>query len=87
MDLDEEDLKIEKGDLDPLDERSFYPRGVLNALELVFRNKKFLRPRGKQSPIFSFEEIYDIANLIFFKPPNIVLKVYKHVPRTKRGSS
>lgn len=82
--LDEEDLKIERGDLDPPDERSFYPKGVLTALGLVFKLKTLARPRGKQSPIFSFEEIYAIADLIFFKPPNIVLKVYKRIPRTKQ---
>ncbi len=83
QELDEEDLKIERGDLDPSDERSFYPKGVLNALGFVFKDKRIARPRGKQSPIFSFEEIFDIANLIFFKPPNIVLKVYKRVSRKR----
>lgn len=82
-DLDNEDLKIETGELDPLEGDFLYPKGVLNVLGMIFRKKTFNRPRGKQSPVFSFEEIRAIANLIFFKPENIVLKVYKRVPRQK----
>ncbi len=80
--LDEEDLKIEKGDIDP-DGDFLYPKGVINVLNIAFKNKKFQRPRGKQSPTFSFEEVKVIADLIFFKPPNIALKVYKRVPKEK----
>lgn len=80
--LDEQDLKIERGELDP--EGDFlYPKGVMNVLGLVFRNKTFDRPRGKNSPTFSFEEARAITDLILFKPPNIVLKVYERLPRKK----
>ena len=37
--LDDDDLLIEKGDLDPVGEKSLYPKGVLNVLGMVFRNK------------------------------------------------
>lgn len=78
--LDSEDRQIEKGILEPEGD-SLYPRGVLNVLGEVFRKKTFSRPRGKKSPIFTFEEVWAIANLIFFKPPNIVLRVYKRMPK------
>lgn len=78
--LDAKDVKIERGDLDP--ERDyFYPKGVLNVLNLIFKNKKFQRPKGKQSPQFSFEEIRALADLLFFKSPYVVLKVYKRLPK------
>ncbi len=80
--LDSEDLKIEKGTLGPA-EGFLYPREVLDALELVFKNKRFDRPRGKKSPTFSIDEIRAIIGFILFKPKHIVLKVYERIPREK----
>lgn len=80
--LDREDLKIEKGTLDPKG-NFFYPKGVLNVLEAVFEEEKLGRPRGKESPVFSFEEIQAIVDLIFFKPRNIILKIYERTPHRK----
>lgn len=84
VETDAQNIEIEKGDLDPLEDKCLYPKGVLNVLNAVFRNKKFPRPRGKQSPKFSFEEIKALADLIFFKSPYVVLKVYERPPR-KQG--
>lgn len=81
--LNEEDLLIEKGEIDPQEENIFYPRGVLNILNMVFEDDEISRPRGKESPTFSTEEIKIIADILFIKPPNIVLKVYSRVPRRK----
>ncbi len=78
--LDSDDLKIEKGDLDPQGD-FFYPKGVLNILDMIFRAKKFQRPRGTQSPQFSFDEVRALADLLFFKSPYVVLNVYKRLPR------
>ena len=78
--LDSDDLKIEKGNLNPKGD-FLYPRGVLNVLDVTFRNKKFNRPRGKNSPTFSFDEVQAIAELIFYKPEYIALKIYKRIPR------
>ena len=76
------DLLIEKGELDPKG-KYLYPKGVLNVLEMVFRNKTFPRPRGKQSPTFCSDEVQVIAELLFFKPPHIVLKIYERTPRER----
>jgi hypothetical protein len=81
--LDEEDIKIEKGVLDPPEEDLFYPKGLLNIISMVFKNKKYQRPRGKKSPTFTIEEIKAIVEFIFFKPPNIIIKVYERMPREK----
>ena len=81
--MDAEDIQIEKGDLDPEGD-GFYPKGVLNILDEIFRKKKFQRPRGKQSPQFSFEEVQALADLLFFKSPHVVLKVYKRLPRKQK---
>ncbi len=78
--LDSDDLKIEKGELDPQGD-FFYPKGILNILDRIFRAKKFQRPRGKQSPQFSFEEVKALADLLFFKSPYVVLKIYERLPR------
>ncbi len=81
--MDVDDIKIEKGDLDPPEENTFYPKGVLNILGMVFRSKKCERPRGKESPTFSKEEITALADLIFFKSPHVVLKVYERLPKQR----
>lgn len=81
--LDDEDIKIERGELSPIEERSMYPNGVLTALRILFKSKRFPRPRGKMSPIFSFDEFQDIACLIFFKPPGIVIKKYERTPKER----
>ncbi|MEK7515610.1 MAG: terminase small subunit [Patescibacteria group bacterium] len=78
---DADDIKIEKGDLDPPEENMFYPKGVLTILNTIFRSKKHERPRGKESPTFSKEEVTALADLIFFKSPHVVLKVYERLPR------
>ena len=79
---DAEDMQIERGDVDP--EGDFlYPKGVLNVLGMLYRSKKFQRPRGKKSPEFSFEELDALATLLFFKPHFITLKIYKRVPRQR----
>ncbi|MDO8451330.1 MAG: hypothetical protein Q7S76_00490 [bacterium] len=76
-----EDMQIERGDLDPPEEDLFYPRGVLNVLGMAFRNKKLQRPRGKDSPKFSFEEMQALVDLLFFRSPRVVLKIYERTPR------
>lgn len=81
--LDEENLKIEKGEFYPPEESLLYPKGVMDVLRIVFKSRKYPRPRGKQSPTFSVEEIKTIVEFLFFKPPYITLKVYKRVPRKK----
>src|SRR3989344_4141552 len=81
--MDAEDIKIEKGDLDPSEKGMFYPKGVLNVLGMVFRSKKFERPRGKESPTFSKEEIHALADLLFFRSPYVVLKVYERLPKER----
>ena len=81
---DADNMKIEKGDLDPPEENMFYPKGVLNILTMVFRSKKYERPRGKESPTFSKDEITTLIDLIFFKSPYVVLQVYERLPR-KQG--
>ena len=81
--LDEEDIEIERGNLDPPKDDFLYPKGVLNVLNFIFKNKKFQRPRGKQSPTFSFEEVRVIADLLFFKPPHIILKIYRRLPQDR----
>ena len=82
-DLDVEDLRIEKGELDPPEENMFYPKGVLSILNMVFRNKKYDRPRGKQSPKFSKEDIWALADLLLFKSPYVVLKIYQRLPKER----
>lgn len=84
--LDAEDIKIEKGELEPVEEDMFYPKGVLNVLNLVFRNKKCDRPRGKQSPKFSKEEITALADFLFFRLPYVELKRRQRLP-SERGMS
>jgi hypothetical protein len=79
--LDSEDVQIERGELDAPEENMFYPKSVLDILGVIHRKKKYARPRGKQSPKFSNEEVNAIADLLFFKPRNIVLKIYKRVPQ------
>lgn len=79
--IDTEDEKIEKGDLDPTEDERLYPRGVLNVLGMVFRSKKLERPRGKESPKFSFEEVSALVDLLFFRSPYVVLKVYERAPK------
>src|SRR5258708_1160526 len=79
--LNAEDLEIEAGTLDPEEEDTFYPKGVLQILEYIFENEEFQRPRGKQSPKFRAEEIYALIEYILRKPPNIVLKAYKRLPQ------
>ena len=59
----------------------FYTSCILNILEAIFKKEKFERPMGKQSPKFSTEEVGALADLLFFKPPNIVLKIYARVPK------
>jgi len=81
--MDSDDLKIEKGEIDPPNEGIFYPKGVLNILGMILRAKKFQRPRGKASPTFSIEEVRALTDLLFFKSPNVVLKTYERVPRKK----
>ena len=81
--LDAEDIKIERGELDPPKGDFLYAKGVLNVLNLIFKNKKFQRPRGKHSPQFSFEEIRALADFLFFKSPYVILKVYKRLPQRK----
>src|SRR3989338_11430107 len=79
--MDADDIKIEKGELDPPEENMFYPKGVLNILNMTFRSKKCERPRGKESFTLSKEQITALADLIFFKSPYVVLKVYERLPR------
>src|SRR3990167_2265156 len=81
--LDAEEIKIERGELDTPSGDFLYPKGVLNVLNLIFKNKKFPRPRGKQSPQFSFDEVRALADLLFFKSPYVILKVYKRLPQRK----
>jgi len=78
-DLDEEDLQIERGELDPLEEYLFYPKGVLNVLDLCFRNKKTARPRGKRSPKFSMAEVFTLMDFLFHRSPYVELKVRKRL--------
>ncbi len=82
--LDEEDLKIERGEADPPDGDLLYPKGVMNVLSMIFKKKYFPRPRGKNSPTFTFEETKAIVDLILFKPPSIVLKIYKRLPNQNK---
>ena len=81
--LDEQDKKIERGDEDPTEDECLYPKGVLNVLGMAFRNKKLQRPRGKKSPKFSFEEVQALVDLLFFRSPHVVLKVYERMPKRK----
>ena len=81
--MDAEDLKIEKGDMDPPKGKCLYPKGVLIALNLIFKNNKFPRPRGKISPQFSFEEVHALAGFLFFRSPYVVLKVYERLPKQR----
>lgn len=81
--MNPEDVQIEKGDLDPSENSTFYPKGVLNILNMIFKSNKFQRPRGKESPTFSKEEIQALADLLFFKSPYVVLKVYERLPKEK----
>lgn len=81
--LDEEDFRIEKGNVESSEEGFLYPREVMDILKIVFKSRKYPRPRGKQSPTFSVEEIKTIVEFLFFKPPYITLKVYKRVPQEK----
>jgi hypothetical protein len=81
--MDEEDLKIERGELDPVEEGYLYPKGVLTVLNLIFKKKNYERPKGKQSPKFSTEEITALADFIFFKPENIIFKVYERKPKER----
>ena len=82
-DLDEEDFQIERGELDPMQEELFYPKGVLNALSLVFRDKKFTRPRGKHSPKFSLEEIIALRDFLFFRSPYVEIRIRKRLHAAK----
>ncbi len=79
-DLDEEDLEIERGNFDATEDDLFYPKGVLNVLSMVFRNKRFDRPRGKHSPKFTKEEIHAIADYLFFRSPYVEIRVRKRRP-------
>jgi len=82
-----DDEKAERGEFDPPGvEDRLYTKGVLVVLNLVFKKKKYPRPRGRNMPIFNQEELNAIAELIFFKPENIVLKVYERVPRREELS-
>lgn len=83
MNWTEDDTKAERGDLDPPGEDDLYTKGLLIVLGLMYRDKKYPRPRGTKMPIFNMEEMNVIATLIFFKPPHIVLKVYERMPRKK----
>jgi|SRR3989344_3870402 len=79
MDLNTEDLQIERGELDPLEENLFYPKGVLNVINLCFRNKKMERPRGKHSPKFSMEETFALIDFLFYRSPYVELKIRKRI--------
>ena len=81
--LDEEDLQIERGELDPPGGHLFYPKGVLDVLSLVFRNKKFTRPRGKHSPKFSLKETIALRDFLFFRSPYVELRVRQRLHQTK----
>jgi len=83
MDLNAEDLQIERGELDPPEENLFYPKGVLNVLSLIFKNKKYARPRGKQSPKFSREEIYAIGDFLFLRSPYVEIRIRKRLPKVR----
>ena len=82
-DLDEEDFQIERGELDPPEEDLFYPKGLLNVLSLVFRDKKFTRPRGKHSPKFSLEEIIALRDFLFFRSPYVEIRIRKRLPKAR----
>lgn len=79
--LDALDLRIERAETDPKD--GFYTAGVLAILNMIRRSKKFQRPHGKNMPIFSEEEVKVIADMLFFKPPTIKLRVMKRVHKEK----
>ena len=63
------DLRIERAEMDPKD--GFYTTGVLHILNMLKKSKKFQRPRGKDMPVFSEEELKAIADQLFLKPPTI----------------
>lgn len=83
-DLDEEDLQIERGNFDATEDDLFYPKGVLDVLNMVFRNKRCDRPRGKHSPKFSKDEIDALADFLFFRSPYIELRRRERLP-SERG--
>ena len=81
--MDEEDLKIERGELDPVEEGLLYPKGVLVVLNMLFKDKRLQRPKGKQSPKFTQEEIDALACFIFFKSSNVSLRLYERIPKER----
>ena len=82
-DLDEMGFQIEEGELDPVEENMFYPRGALNVIELLFEDETFTRPRGKKSPKFTREEVWAIADFLFFRSPYIELRVRKRLSNVR----
>src|SRR3989344_5060257 len=79
MNLDSADLQIERGELDPLEENMFYPKGALNVLKLLFEDEKFARSRGKQSPKFTMEEVWAIGDFLFFRSLYVELRIRKRL--------
>lgn len=81
--LDEQDIRIEKGEEDPLEKDLLYPRGVLDALNIIYNDKKLPRPRGKLSPKLGSDVVPALVDFLFFGSPNVEIRVYKRLPKER----
>jgi len=78
--LDEIDRKIERAELDPEGD-GLYAMGVLTVFDLLKKSSKFERPRGKEMPTFTNNEIQLLCSYLFFKPEGWEIRPFPLLPK------